>query len=83
MKYAYLVFFENMSYLGGLSLNETCEVNQQCSGTENANTCSSYGKSQPTCRCNHGYIEKQSRCYRSKKSQNETMKLHHTFITYY
>lgn len=75
------MFFENMYCLGGLSLNETCEVNQQCSGTEKANTCSWYGKSQPTCRCNHGYIEKQSRCYRSKTPQNNTIKLHHNLLT--
>lgn len=78
MKYAYQVFYENMSCLGGLSLNETCEVNQQCTGTENANTCSRYRKSQPTCRCNHGYIEKQSRCYRSKTSQNISERYHET-----
>lgn len=62
-----------MFCLGELLLNETCEDNQQCTGTENANTCSSYGKSQLTCRCNHGYIEIQSRCYRSKTSQKDTI----------
>lgn len=81
MRITYLVLlFKIMACLGGLSLNETCEVDQQCSGTEKANTCSNYGKSQPTCSCNYGYIEKQSRCYRSKTSQNDTIILHHNLL---
>lgn len=82
MRNTYLVLlFEIMTYFGGLSLNETCEVDQQCSGTEKANTCSSYGESQSTCKCNYGYIEKQSGCYRSKTSQNDTIILHHNLLT--
>lgn len=57
--------------VGGLSLHEPCTDDQQCTGTENAQTCSALkGETQSICRCNDGYIEINSACYRGNENIN-------------
>ena len=57
--------------VGGLSLHEPCTDDQQCTGTENAQTCSAIkGETQSICRCNDGYIEINSACYRGNENIN-------------
>lgn len=76
-----IFFSKNISCIGGLSLTDTCEYDQQCTGTENANKCSRYrNQSKSSCRCNHGYIEKYSKCYRSKTSHYNNIILNRTDI---
>lgn len=56
-------------YIDGLFLHELCSENNQCTGTENANTCTRYEKeSQSSCKCNDEYIEINSSCYKGKIS---------------
>lgn len=70
-----LLYLQYWSYyfltlvLDGLFLHELCTENKQCTGTENANVCTTYGnKTQSTCGCNKEYIEIKSKCYKSKIS---------------
>lgn len=55
--------------LDGLFLHDICTENKQCTGTENANMCTTYGnKTLLTCRCSDEYMEIKSKCYKSKIS---------------
>lgn len=55
--------------LDGLFLHNFCTENKQCTGTENANICTTYGnKTLLTCRCSDEYMEIKSKCYKSKIS---------------
>lgn len=55
--------------LDGLFLHDICTENKQCTGTENANVCTTYGnKTLLTCRCSDEYMEIKSKCYKSKIS---------------
>lgn len=64
-----LYFLISVLHIDGLFLNELCTENKQCTGTENANKCTSYvNESQSSCKCNDGHIEKNATCYKSKMS---------------
>lgn len=70
-----LLYLQYWSYyflplvLDGLFLHNFCTENKQCTGTENANMCTTYGnKTLLTCRCSDEYMEIKSKCYKSKIS---------------
>lgn len=70
-----LLYLQYWSYyflplvLDGLFLYNFCTENKQCTGTENANMCTTYGnKTLLTCRCSDEYMEIKSKCYKSKIS---------------
>lgn len=70
-----LLYLQYWSYyflplvLDGLFLHNFCTENKQCTGTENANMCTTYGnKTLLTCRGSDEYMEIKSKCYKSKIS---------------
>lgn len=70
-----LLYLQYWSYyflplvLDGLFLRNFCTENKQCTGTENANVCTTYdNKTLLTCRCSDEYMEIKSKCYKSKIS---------------
>lgn len=70
-----LLYLQYWSYyflplvLDGLFLHNFCTENKQCTGTENANMCTTYGnKTLLTCRCSDEYMEIKSKCYKCKIS---------------
>ena len=65
-------------FVGGLSIHEPCKYDQQCTGTENAQTCSAIkGEEQSIlrCVCNDGFIDINSTCYRGNTNIKKTLKL--------
>lgn len=52
--------------LANKSINESCLINEQCNGTENANTCRHIDNTR-RCSCNDGFAWINEKCLKSKK----------------
>lgn len=58
-------FCLNCFIVAGKELNEMCETHQQCTGTDNANTCRLVGNSS-ICNCNDKFDLMDGKCLKSK-----------------
>lgn len=53
-------------FLANKNINERCLINEQCNGTENANTCR-HIKNASRCSCNDGFALIHEKCLKSEK----------------
>lgn len=53
-------------FLASKNINERCLINEQCNGTENANTCR-HIKNTSRCSCNDGFALIHEKCLKSEK----------------
>lgn len=62
--YIYIIY---VIVLDKINLDDMCEINLQCSGTENAGVC---GKNQ-TCTCDEGFIRSKEGCLPGKYVEDD------------
>ena len=51
-------------FLGGLSLDDTCIEDKQCTGTANTYCQKNVSPKRSSCRCTIGYVEINSTCFK-------------------
>ena len=54
--------------LGGLSLDDTCVEDEQCTGTANTYCQNNVSPKRSSCRCIRGYVEINSTCFKGIES---------------
>ena len=63
-----LKFVKSFDFLANKEINDTCKINEQCNGTENANTCHFVEiENKGICNCNQHFEWIEGRCLEGKK----------------